>query len=391
MSINRQIVVPLLVLVMYVLGCGLFSDKGDAELVFAPTEVGTPEGEKVTKEIGPAGGALASKDGRITLTVPKNALTETLSFSIQPISNKAGTGIGLAYRLEPNGKTFTTPLDVSVRYEDKDLEGTFPEALSIAYQDTSGGWLAFTTPQINTENKTLNISTTHFTDVSVVTYRLLPQKATLRVGETQYLEVVGCRNEGSLLNRLRKLVGRGSQQICDSSSVSQPSWSAQRGTIVPNGKGALYTAPAKKPSPNVDKVHLTYIYGGGNGSIGVYEAEITIVDRGYRASGQDGPVVYSGTVCSLDSPFEIAGNHPMLVYPFKFVPTSPTTGTMSFSVGKGSLQFAGTGTYTVEGIDTETPRLVLKTSSTARAPGASSSGSGPATINLAPLETGECR
>src|SRR5688572_10621820 len=94
---NLQRLAPFLALLFGVLGCGLFSGPGDTELVFAPTEVGTPEGEKVTKEIGPAGGTLASTDGRITLTVPQNALTETIAFSMQPISNKAENGIGLAY------------------------------------------------------------------------------------------------------------------------------------------------------------------------------------------------------------------------------------------------------------------------------------------------------
>lgn len=42
-------------------GCSLRSNKaGDAETVFAATEVGTPEGAKVTKDIGPAGGTLSS-------------------------------------------------------------------------------------------------------------------------------------------------------------------------------------------------------------------------------------------------------------------------------------------------------------------------------------------
>lgn len=102
---KRYILIPLVViiavLIVCVLGYKQFLSKNNAsEMIFAATETGTPQGEKITKEIGPAGGTLASPDGRLTLTVPPNALTETIPFSIQPITNKAESGLGLAYRLE---------------------------------------------------------------------------------------------------------------------------------------------------------------------------------------------------------------------------------------------------------------------------------------------------
>jgi hypothetical protein len=94
-----------------------------------------PAGDKVTREIGPAGGTLTSPDGRMTLTVPLNALAETVAFSIQPITNKAAGGLGPGYRLEPSGRTFSTPLMISVHYDDRDLKATVPDAFSIAFQD----------------------------------------------------------------------------------------------------------------------------------------------------------------------------------------------------------------------------------------------------------------
>ena len=93
-------------------------------MIFPATDVGTPIGNKVSKEIGRAGGSIVSPDGRLTLSVPQNALTEPVAFSIQPITNKAGQGLGPAYRLEPNGKTFATPLEISFHYGEHDLEGT---------------------------------------------------------------------------------------------------------------------------------------------------------------------------------------------------------------------------------------------------------------------------
>jgi len=163
---------------------------GDAELVFPATEVGTPVGDKVTKDIGSAGGTLASSDGRLTLTVPPNALTATLPFSIQPITNKSEGGLGLAYRLEPNGKTFTTPLQISVHYGDHDLDGTVAEALSIAYQDQQGTWHPQGSAALDQNAKMLTITTTHFTDWSFLSrLRIFPETATVRVGESVRLSL----------------------------------------------------------------------------------------------------------------------------------------------------------------------------------------------------------
>ena len=44
-------------------GCGFLSRSNRAEVVFAATEVGSPQGDKVSKEIGPASGTLVSPDG----------------------------------------------------------------------------------------------------------------------------------------------------------------------------------------------------------------------------------------------------------------------------------------------------------------------------------------
>src|SRR5713101_6531496 len=171
MSKKRKIIIALgvitigvfvSILIIGAVAYRLYSSKTSDEVVFAATEVGTPVGDKVTKDIGPAGGTLVSPDGRLTLTVPPNALTETLPFAIQPVTNKFEAGLGLSYRLEPEGKTFATPLDISVHYDDHDLEGTFPEALSIAYQDKDGAWHMQQAIELNKDKKTVTLPATHF-------------------------------------------------------------------------------------------------------------------------------------------------------------------------------------------------------------------------------------
>jgi hypothetical protein len=54
------------------------------------------------------------------------------------------------------------------------------------------------------------------------------------------------------------------------------------------------------------------------------------------------------------------------------------------------LTMAGSGTYTIEGIDTDTPKIVAQTKSTLSAMGRTSSGGGPAHIDLTPLDGNEC-
>lgn len=112
--------------------------------------------------------------------------------------------------------------------------------------------------------------------------------------------------------------------------------------------------------------------------------------RGYRASGSDGPVVYSGVICSLDQPFTVIGKHPLYPLPLNFTPSSPTTGTMSYGTSGSGISAAGGGTYKIDGATTDAPVIVINTKSTASVPVITTSGGGKATIYLLPLDTGEC-
>lgn len=113
---------------------------------------------------------------------------------------------------------------------------------------------------------------------------------------------------------------------------------------------------------------------------------------GYRATGQDGPVVYSGVICSLAEPFTVTGTQPMFTFSFKFVPSSPTAGMMTYGTSSSGIAAAGGGSYVIEGADTDAPRIVVNTRSTASSAAATTSGGGTATIKLVPLESsGECQ
>jgi len=112
---------------------------------------------------------------------------------------------------------------------------------------------------------------------------------------------------------------------------------------------------------------------------------------GYRATGQTADLVYSGVICSLEKPFTVYGTNAAIKYVFEFVPSSATSGTVTHS-GMGSMvTAAGGGPYTIEGADTDKPRIALGQSGVGRSPVGSRNYSGTIYIDLVPLDKDECK
>jgi hypothetical protein len=364
------------------------SPSGDTDAMPGATAVGVPNGPVTTKSIGQAGGSIASPDGRITVTVPPNAVPGSVEFRIQPITNLTHGGLGNAYRLEPSDQKFSAPISVSFNFGAQDLKNSIPESLAVAYQDKTGVWQSFKNINIDQGKKTLTVSTDHFTDFSIWTVRLSPEKATLHLRETQHIELIGCIERLNLLTRIRTLLGR---PDCRSLSPDDASWSVDIGTITPAGPGAVvYQAPATRPSTNVATVRFEYkLQGSDETNIkDVRTCEITIVGQGYRASGKVGTTVFSGDICDLKKPFTVKNNN-QYMQSFEFAPSSPTAGTWSFSYKNGVVGRGG-GEYTIEGTETEKTAIVLNGSATGAIRGYSKTGFGPLRIDLAPVETDDC-
>ena len=122
-----------------------------------------------------------------------------------------------------------------------------------------------------------------------------------------------------------------------------------------------------------------------------FAAKITILDRGYKASGQDPPTFYSGTVCSLDKPFTVMGHNGPLTYTLKFTPSGDgQSGAGTLAGGYASVSWSGNGPYKVEGFDGNKPRILFDVTTTATHR-ISGSGTGTMHIDLTPLETNECQ
>jgi|GEM_PF-1650854 len=381
--------IVIVIAVAVVAGILFLRSSGDTVAMASATKVGVPNGAPTTKSIGPKGGSIASADGRITVDVPPNAVSSPLNFSIQPITNLAQGGRGSAYRLQPDGLKFATPIRVSFNFDAPDLKEIIPDALAVAFQDPSGVWQAFNTVDVDRERKTLTVSTTHFTDFSVWAVKLSPEKATLHVRETQEIQLIACFENYSWLTRLRTRFG---VQRCDALTKStETRWSVDFGTITPAGPGfAVYQAPAVRPPKGVATVRFIYkLVGSTEKDLrDVRTCEITIVGGGYKASGNAGPgTVFSGDICDLAKHFTLKTTNQFLS-PFEFVPDkdSSTHGAWSFKTQNG-VTGGGSGSYTITGTDAVKTGIEMEGFSTGRGlVGPTLSGGGSTHLDLAPLE-----
>lgn len=383
MLTNTRLIILFSILVVSS-GCALFSPTSGDEVIYGPTEVGTPVGAKVTGNIGPKGGVILSPDGRLTLTVPPNAVTENVAFSIQPINNKVEDGLGFAYRLEPSGKTFNAPLLISLKYSEQDIEGTYPQALKLAYQDETGAWREQSSAAWDIAHRSVTVSTKHLSDWTLWLdkyIRIIPAKTKIRAGESVRITVKTCEVVLSWFVKKEKMCEENRPAMGDRVTLKGP------GKLT-GGFPAIYTAPAKQPKPNVITVVYSSIRMGGNIDI---EAKITIIGDGYRATGEgDWLVTFSGVICSLEKPFIVYGS--AYNYDLKFTPSSDSNGNWTLDTFIEGAKLTGSGTYSVENIHSDKPRIKIMGGGTVTIPGhpTMSRGGSLFYLDLTPIDTDEC-
>lgn len=162
----------------------------------ALTPVGTATGDAVQAMVPATGGTLVSADGRLTLEVPAGALPTSQLLTIQPITNQAPGGVGVAYRLGPEGTAFSAPVKLTFKYGDADTAGSEALALKVAYQNADGSWAALRNVTRDDAAKAIGVETSHFSDWSLVAeWQLRPPTALVRPGATVDLAVYNCSNQ----------------------------------------------------------------------------------------------------------------------------------------------------------------------------------------------------
>lgn len=221
----------------------------------APTAVGVATGAAVSASIGAAGGRVSSGDGRVVLDIPAGALAADTAISMQPITNLAHGGRGAAYRLSPEGQTFLKPVKLSFAYTDLDLQGTAAEVLGAAFQTAGGHWQWAGKPTIDSAARTVSVTTSHFSDWSMVFgLNLLPKSKTIKPKASLGLQVVMCYAPPSA-----EVTPLGYKCADGADATMQPDardWAVNGrvgggsyGTVSGNGTGATYVAPDFEPVP----------------------------------------------------------------------------------------------------------------------------------------------
>lgn len=221
------------------------------------TPVGVPVGDAVKKTINQQGGELTSADGTIKVIIPAGALEASKEISIQPINNELPGGIGNAFRILPHGVSFKKPVTVKVSYKPEDLAETLPELLDIAYQDTAGNWITPSNSVVDKTNRTLSITTTHFSDWGYFkSLTLNPEEATVALGGSvdlkvttrfPYIDPDDVPNGQPVIKVLRTPRDLRPDEI--------KKWSYQGdGILISRGTEAFYTAPGEEPEANPEAV-----------------------------------------------------------------------------------------------------------------------------------------
>ncbi len=156
----------------------------DSLALYAPTEIGKPDGEPVSQKIGKDGGTLISSDNKITLIIPAGALLSETLISIQPTTNFAQESMGKAYQLEPSGIQFQKPAQLVFHYTDEEMDGQSPELMGVAWQDDNGAWKGLRKVNLDKISKTITANIKHFSGWCLAwAIFLKPEKTRLKVSE----------------------------------------------------------------------------------------------------------------------------------------------------------------------------------------------------------------
>lgn len=264
----------------------------DLKKTVAVTAVGEPTGAAATAMIGANGGTLRSADGKLELIVPSGALAADTALTVTPITVTAPGGVQ-AWRLGPEGTTFSKPASVKVSFTDADVGGSSSSALRIAFQDSQRRWQAIKASTI--DSSSITVSTTHLSDWSMLLgWQLRPPSANVMPKQTVALSVRFCNSvpldtELELVSLVAECQDdEGLAPILGAWAVNGvTNGSSELGTVAPGSPTASYTAPNAAPSnptvavsvelnpPQVGKVLLVSNVTIGGGLPAAYAGTVT--------------------------------------------------------------------------------------------------------------------
>ena len=151
-------------------------------------------GTTITKTIGPEGGVITSKNGKISLDFPNGALLKNTEISIVESNNEAPNGCGNSFNLLPDGLIFPKPVKLTLKYTKNEINGTGPEALRVIAQRSDGDYEADMNTTIDVYTRTIKSDIFHFSKWGfAASYKLYiePEIKYLIKGQTIKLKVEG--------------------------------------------------------------------------------------------------------------------------------------------------------------------------------------------------------
>ena len=234
------------------------------------TDKGTAVGLSTTTTIGPDGGKVTSSDGILSLDIPQGALSEQTDISVQPISNEAPLGVGLGYRLTPEGTAFSVPITLTFHYTDEMLASNPAEFLWIVFQVADGSWNAMLKSTVDKNTKTVSVEATHFSDWTTgrfIDLSLNPASKSVKRNESVKLTVKGFSKPPKNDDDLAPLIPTDvtTQDYIETNSEKYfqfrvKNWTLNGvnapvnnkfGSLAASNNSADYTAPSSAPKPNV--------------------------------------------------------------------------------------------------------------------------------------------
>lgn len=266
--------VMIAVAAVVVVGCAAEPKLNSEPAVTAKGEV---TGATKTVTIGAAGGTISSDDGQLSLVVPAGAVAADTAFTVTPISLKAPGAI-VAWRLGPEGTTFTKPASIKITATEAQLLGTDMKAMHVGYQKENGTW-AFS-PTSTIDGRSITIETPHLSDWAMASgFALKPGQARADLGDTVNLTLQFCNfpsNDAELWPLIAPCQDTDFGPVLENWSVNAiPGGNASVGTIAGGQLSGVYTAPSSKPTSNPVAVSVHYIRLGSNERV-ILTSNITI-------------------------------------------------------------------------------------------------------------------
>jgi len=152
------LVITFLFISIFLFACG--SGGGGGGTLSTPGEE--------TKGIGPGGGTVTNSDGMASVTIPPGALTEDTEISVETVSNLPSGNIGSAYEFGPDETTFSSPVTISIKYDEATLPSGISESDIRLGKLLSNQWQEVADSTVDTSANSVSGTTTSFSVYGVV-------------------------------------------------------------------------------------------------------------------------------------------------------------------------------------------------------------------------------